>query len=183
MSISPSIYFLIPARLIIGFASGLSSVVVPVYLGEIAPPTLRGTLGTCTQFALVIGILMSDIFAFPFATVDMWRWLFAVTPLLCLFQMLISPFLLESPRWLLSRDEKSVEARLVIKQLRGYRTEAEVEFEVDNFLFAAMKHRTRKIHKTCIFYVHQLLTFSSFTRKYREYQCTLNISDVRLASG
>ena len=40
----------------IGFASGLSSVVVPVYLGEIAPPTLRGTLGTCTQFACVIGM-------------------------------------------------------------------------------------------------------------------------------
>ena len=73
MSLAPNIYFLIPARLIIGFASGLSSVVVPVYLGEIAPPTLRGTLGTCTQFALVIGILMSDVFAFPFATSNLWR--------------------------------------------------------------------------------------------------------------
>ena len=144
MSLAPNIYFIIIARFVVGFASGLSSVVVPVYLGEIAPPTLRGTLGTCTQFALVIGILMSDVFAFPLATVGYWRWLFAVTPILCLFQMLISPFLLESPRWLLGRDERSVEARLVIKQLRGYRTEAEVEFEAENFLFAAMKHKTRK---------------------------------------
>merc|ERR1719197_59579 len=53
MALAPNIYFIIPARLIVGFASGLSSVVVPVYLGEIAPPTLRGTLGTCTQFAMV----------------------------------------------------------------------------------------------------------------------------------
>ena len=26
-----------------------------MYLGEIAPPTLRGTLGTLTQFSMVIG--------------------------------------------------------------------------------------------------------------------------------
>ena len=142
MSLAPNIYFLIPARLIIGCASGLSSVVVPVYLGEIAPPTLRGTLGTCTQFAMVIGILMSDIFAFPLATLSLWRWLYAVTPLLCIVTLMVSPFLLESPRWLLSRDEGSKEARVVIKQLRGFRTEAEVEFEVEHFLFASMKHKT-----------------------------------------
>jgi MFS transporter, SP family, solute carrier family 2 (facilitated glucose transporter), member 3 len=34
MSLAPNIFWLIPARLVIGFASGLSSVVVPVYLGE-----------------------------------------------------------------------------------------------------------------------------------------------------
>ena len=34
MSLAPSVMWLIPARLIIGFASGLSSVVVPVYLGK-----------------------------------------------------------------------------------------------------------------------------------------------------
>eukprot|EP00953_Heterococcus_sp_UTEX-ZZ885_P027434 14715-Heterococcus_DN1.PRE.6 len=41
--------WLIPARLLIGFASGYASVIVPIYLGELAPPTLRGTLGTLTQ--------------------------------------------------------------------------------------------------------------------------------------
>ena len=53
MTLAPNVYWLWPARFIIGFASGLASVVVPVYLGEIASPTLRGTLGTCTQFAMV----------------------------------------------------------------------------------------------------------------------------------
>jgi SP family facilitated glucose transporter-like MFS transporter 3 len=45
MALTPNIWVLIPARLITGFAAGLSTVVVPVYLGEIAPPTLRGALG------------------------------------------------------------------------------------------------------------------------------------------
>ena len=45
---------LIVSRFVIGVASGFSSVVVPCYLGELAPPTLRGTLGTVTQFWCVV---------------------------------------------------------------------------------------------------------------------------------
>lgn len=144
MTFAMDIYWLIPARLIIGFASGVSSVVVPVYLGEIAPPTLRGTLGTCTQFSMVIGILVSNLLAFPLSTLDRWRYLFAITPLLCIIQGIVSPFLLESPRWLLNQDEKSIEARLVIKKLRGFRSDTDVEDEVEHFLFAASKHKTKR---------------------------------------
>lgn len=78
-----------------------------MFYREIAPPTLRGSLGTMTQFAMVIGILMSDVFAFQLATLTRWRYLFAVTPILCISQFFVSPFLLESPRWLLNRDENS----------------------------------------------------------------------------
>eukprot|EP00596_Hydrurales_sp_CCMP1899_P000568 CAMPEP_0119035618 /NCGR_PEP_ID=MMETSP1177-20130426/2755_1 /TAXON_ID=2985 /ORGANISM="Ochromonas sp, Strain CCMP1899" /LENGTH=563 /DNA_ID=CAMNT_0006994141 /DNA_START=164 /DNA_END=1855 /DNA_ORIENTATION=+ len=142
MTLAPNVYWLIPARLIVGFASGLASVVVPVYLGEIAPPTLRGTLGTLTQFSSVIGILMTSLLSFPLATEANWRYLFAVTPALCALQLTISPFLLESPRWLLGKDEKSAEARVVIKQMRGFRHDGDVEHEVQHFLFAASKHKT-----------------------------------------
>jgi hypothetical protein len=70
------------------------------------------------------------------------RYLFAVTPALCVLQLTISPFLLESPRWLLGKDEKSAEARVVIKQMRGFRHDGDVEHEVQHFLFAASKHKT-----------------------------------------
>lgn len=87
MTFAINVYWLIPARFTIGFASGLATVVVPVYLGEIAPPTLRGMLGTCTQFAMVIGILVSGLLAFPFATTTSWRYLFAVTPILSIVEV------------------------------------------------------------------------------------------------
>lgn len=144
MTLAPNLLWLIPARLIIGFASGLSSVVVPVYLGEIAPPTLRGTLGTCTQFAMVIGLLFSPLLSFKLATYSLWRYLFAVTPALAFFQLLVSPVLLESPRWLLSRDNNCCQARCVIKSLRGFRSKEEVENEVSNFLYASAKHKTSR---------------------------------------
>lgn len=141
MALAPSVHWLIPARLIVGFASGLASVVTPVYLGEIAPPNLRGTLGTMTQFSMVIGILASGLVAIPLATASGWRYLFAVTPLLCFLQIVVSPFLLESPRWLLSRDQRSHEARSVIKKFRGLRSDGDVETEAQHYLFALAKYK------------------------------------------
>ncbi len=99
--------------------------------------TLRGTLGTLTQFCLVIGIFVSDLLAFPFATEQSWRILFSVTALAALAQILCYPFLIESPRWLLGRDRKSMRARHIIKKLRGLRHEHEVEMEVKHFISAS----------------------------------------------
>lgn len=142
MTMAPNVYWLIPARLLIGFASGVSTVVVPVYLGEIAPPTLRGTLGTCTQFAMTIGILISGLVAFPWANAARWRYIFAVTPVLCIIQIFLSPLLLESPRWLLGIDPESIQARKNIKKLRGFRTREEAEEEAQHFLFASNLNKT-----------------------------------------
>ena len=75
-----------------GIASGFASVLVPVYLGELAPPVLRGTFGTCTQFAMVLGILVSDLLAF---TSWSWRFLFAITAIFAVVQLLCAPHLLE----------------------------------------------------------------------------------------
>ena len=141
-TIAPDMYTIIVARFIIGFASGYSSVLVPIYLGELAPPTLRGMLGTLTQFALVIGILFADLLAFPFAKEDNWRFLFSITFIIAAIQLLCSPFLLESPRWLLNRDPASMRARFIIKRLRGLRYDHEVEAEVGNFVIGeAAQHQ------------------------------------------
>lgn len=125
---------IILARFIIGFASGYTTVLVPIYLGEVAPPSLRGTLGTLTQFAMVIGILFADLVAFPLATPSGWRFMFSITDIIAIGQLLLSPFLLESPRWLLNRNPQSLRARYIIKKLRGLRNEHEVEREVGNFI-------------------------------------------------
>lgn len=141
-TIAPDMYTIILSRFIIGLASGFSSVLVPIYLGELAPPTLRGVFGTLTQFAMVIGILIADFLAFPLATEENWRTLFAVTMIVALCQLLCSPLLLESPRWLLNRDPNSLRARYIIKRLRGLRHDHEVEAEVGNFVIGeAAQHQ------------------------------------------
>jgi SP family facilitated glucose transporter-like MFS transporter 3 len=102
-------------------------------------------LGTLTQFALVIGILVANFLAFPFATEGAWRALFAITPIVTIIQLLCSPFLLESPRWLLNRDPGSSRARYIIKQLRGLRYDHEVEHEIGNYIIGeAAQHQGEK---------------------------------------
>ncbi|CAN0196330.1 unnamed protein product [Ectocarpus sp. 6 AP-2014] len=141
-ALAPTVLWLVPARFMIGFACGFSSVVVPIYLGELAPPTLRGTLGTMTQFALVIGILGSNLLAFPLATPSGWRWMFAVTPLLALVELVCMPLILESPRWLLAKDQYSMEARLAIGKLRGLTDDNDIQIEIDHILEASSAQRT-----------------------------------------
>lgn len=141
---SLNMFTLILSRFIVGFASGFSTVLVPIYLGELSPPTMRGMLGTVTQFALVSGILMADVVAFPFATQYRWRFLFGVTPLIAILQLILAPFLLESPRWLLGRDPKSLKARYIIKRLRGLRDEHEIETEVGHLVMGgAAQHQDK----------------------------------------
>lgn len=41
--------------------AGLISGLVPMYIGEIAPTTLRGAIGTLHQLAIVTGILISQV--------------------------------------------------------------------------------------------------------------------------
>ena len=136
-SLAPSMNVIILSRVIIGIASGASTVLVPIYLGELAPPNLRGVLGTMTQFALVIGILFADLVGFELANPKGWRLMFFLTTAMALFQLFLTPFLLESPRWLLGRNASSSKARFIIKKLRGFRYDEEVETEVEHFLGAS----------------------------------------------
>mmetsp|Transcript_13997 Transcript_13997/g.25314 ORF Transcript_13997/g.25314 Transcript_13997/m.25314 type:complete len:698 (+) Transcript_13997:90-2183(+) len=136
-SFAPSLIVVMVARAIVGVASGASTVLVPIYLGEMAPPNLRGVIGTMTQFACVVGILFADIVGFVLANETSWRWMFSLTTVFGICQLALTPFLLESPRWLLGKNPSSSKARFIIKKLRGFRYDEEVETEVEHYLGAA----------------------------------------------
>lgn len=104
--------------------------------GEIAAPTVRGALGTCIQFALVIGIFCATVLAYPFASSSTWRILFLITPCVALIGLMLSGKLPESPRWLLLKNKQLACARHVIKVLRGFLSEEDVDVELESMLFA-----------------------------------------------
>lgn len=133
---SLSMSMIVVARAIIGVACGATTVLVPIYLGELAPPNLRGYIGTMTQFTMVFGILFSDVLSFFFANDDHWRVMVLPTAFCGMFPLLLESFLYESPRFLLGKDPDSEEARYIIQKLRGFRYDDEIETEVDHFLGA-----------------------------------------------
>lgn len=72
-----SVELLVLGRLIMGYNCGLSTTLVPMYLLEISPISLRGGLGTVSQLGVTVGMLLSQILGLPIilGTKDGWPYL------------------------------------------------------------------------------------------------------------
>uniref|UniRef100_A0A1I8B908 MFS domain-containing protein n=1 Tax=Meloidogyne hapla TaxID=6305 RepID=A0A1I8B908_MELHA len=71
-------YLFIAGRLCVGLNAGLNSGLVPMYLTEISPANLRGTIGSFAQLFVTISILASQIVGLPslLGTASRWPWIF-----------------------------------------------------------------------------------------------------------
>lgn len=117
----------IVGRIVIGFACGLGGVVAPTYLGEISTIKGRGTMGTMYQLLIVVGILISNLLGLALSSGHKWRILLAINGVPALIQMFLLPSLVESPRYLVSKNRLE-EARSSLQRLRGADTTIEAEF-------------------------------------------------------
>lgn len=146
---APDFGVMVVGRVILGLAVGAASTVVPVFLAELAPFEIRGSLAGRNEMMIVIGQLAAFIINAIIGNVwgegnGVWRIMLAVeaVPAVALFiGMLRMP---ESPRWLVSkgRDE---EALRVLSTLRTKeRAEAELR-EIDEVTSEESKRTTLSI--------------------------------------
>ena len=116
-ALAPNIYVLILSRILVGLAVGIVNFIVPLYLSEVAPKQMRGTLVSLYQWAITAGILFSYVINGAFASaVYNWRWmLFAgvVPGIILLVGML---FLGDTPRWLVSKN-RDEEAKKIYRKI------------------------------------------------------------------
>uniref|UniRef100_A0ACB8EEV3 Solute carrier 2, facilitated glucose transporter member 5 n=2 Tax=Sphaerodactylus townsendi TaxID=933632 RepID=A0ACB8EEV3_9SAUR len=112
---------IIVCRVIIGICAGLSSNVVPMYLGEMSPKNLRGAVGVVPQLFITVGILTAQILGMRMVlgSVDGWPILMGLTGVPAALQLMTLPFFPESPRYLLIQKGDEKEARAALKRLRG----------------------------------------------------------------
>ncbi|XP_042311928.1 solute carrier family 2, facilitated glucose transporter member 2 isoform X2 [Sceloporus undulatus] len=127
----PAHVLIVIGRLLTGLYCGLSSGLVPLYVGEIAPISLRGALGSFNQLAVVIGILISQVLGLDvlLGRDETWPLLLCLSgfaAVLQIFLLLICP---ESPRYLYIKCGNLEEAQKSLKKLRGqsYDTTKELE--------------------------------------------------------
>ena len=119
MALARTVVSFIGFRVVGGLAVGAVSVLSPMYVAEVAPPKIRGTLVTAYQLAITLGILVSYLVNFALHEVENnWRWMFAtgLVPSVLFFTGLL--FIPESPRWLVKAGfgEK---ARQVLERIGG----------------------------------------------------------------
>jgi major inositol transporter-like SP family MFS transporter len=128
---APNFEVMVIGRVILGLAVGGASSVVPVYLAELAPYEIRGSLAGRNELMIVIGQLAAFVVNAIIGSVwgefsGVWRIMLAVAavPAVALFVgMLGMP---ESPRWLISRG-RNQDALAVLKTVRSSdRAEAEM---------------------------------------------------------
>ncbi|MBA0616999.1 hypothetical protein Godav_026478, partial [Gossypium davidsonii] len=137
--------FLFMGRLLEGFGVGIISYTVPVYIAEIAPQNMRGSLGSVNQLSVTIGIML----AYLLGLFTNWRVLavleatmggrmlsvminrltssfFFVGILPCLILIPGLFFIPESPRWL-AQMGMTDEFEASLQVLRGFDTDISVE--------------------------------------------------------
>ena len=128
--------------MLLGLAVGGASTVVPVYLAELAPFEIRGSLAGRNELMIVVGQLAAFVINAIIGNVfghhdGVWRYMLAIAaiPAIALFfGMLRVP---ESPRWLVERGRID-EARAVLETIRPLeRAHAEV---------ADVEHLAREEH-------------------------------------
>lgn len=109
-------------RIMGGVGVGLCSLASPMYIVEVSPARMRGSLGLMYQLAICIGALFSVIVAYFLAKMlpetVAWRWMFgsvAVPVLVFVIFLLIVP---ESPRWL-AEVNRFDEARAVLRKIES----------------------------------------------------------------
>jgi SP family galactose:H+ symporter-like MFS transporter len=114
----PDVSLLILGRIAVGLAIGIASEVTPLYISEMSPPQMRGSLVSLNQLAITIGIVVSYLVDFALSAFQGWRYMLglaAIPAIILGVGMLPLP---DTPRWLINHNE-SDNARKVLKRIRG----------------------------------------------------------------
>jgi SP family xylose:H+ symportor-like MFS transporter len=126
-------------RIIGGIGVGIASMVVPMYIAEIAPPKRRGALVGNYQLAIVIGIVVVYFVNYFIALQGDanwnlnigWRWMFGSEIIPSILFLIFIFMIPESPRWLFQKGKKE-KANGVLEKINYPDEVLKVREEIEN---------------------------------------------------
>lgn len=140
----------IVARIIGGFGVGMAILIAPMYIAEIAPRKLRGTLVTFNQLNIVVGISIAYFSNYYFQQTITdpdfkWRIMLGIEALPALIYFILLIFVPRSPRWLMQKG-MDAEALSVLVKIHGKEQSAIEHTEISNNL-KEEKHKEKAAWK------------------------------------
>ncbi|WP_241578827.1 sugar porter family MFS transporter [Rosenbergiella nectarea] len=119
---------LIAARVLLGLAVGIASYTAPLYLSEIAPEKIRGSMISLYQLMITIGILGAYLSDTALSYSGDWRWMLGVITIPAALLLIGVVFLPNSPRWLAAKGQ-FYDAQKVLDRLRDTSEQAKRELD------------------------------------------------------
>ena len=137
--LATDVYAFMVARFIGGLGVGISTVVAPLFIAEIAPAKYRGRLAGMFQFNIVFGILVAFLSNALLGEIgeNAWRWMLGVEAIPALIYSVMCFTLPESPRWLIGAQENRLEGARILKLIHPESTDAEINRKVDEIAAGA----------------------------------------------
>ncbi|KAG8453505.1 hypothetical protein GDO86_000218 [Hymenochirus boettgeri] len=131
-------------RFIMGIDSGIGLSTLPMYINEISPKHIRGSLGQVTAIFICLGVFTGQILGLPqiFGRESVWPFLFGFILLPALIQLMILPFLPESPRYLLLEKQDRNRAEKAFRAILGKK---DVSQEIKEALEETRKQRNMRL--------------------------------------
>ncbi|CAK0787208.1 hypothetical protein CVIRNUC_010424 [Coccomyxa viridis] len=140
---APEVVMLVIGRAMLGIGIGFANQACPLYLSEMAPAHLRGSINICFQLATAIGILVANCLNYGtshLADNIGWRLSLGLTGLPAVLVLAGSLVLPETPNSLMQRGNEQ-EARKVLQKVRGTK---KVEVELTEIKRAVSKAEASK---------------------------------------
>ena len=118
-AVTTTVWGMIIGRSIVGLAIGGASMIVPLYISELAPSHLRGRLVTVSITFITGGQVVAYLIGWLLSTFPSgWRWMVGLGAVPAIVQFFALMFMPETPRWLVQADHE-VEARRVLRKVFG----------------------------------------------------------------
>ncbi|XP_027933142.1 probable plastidic glucose transporter 1 isoform X4 [Vigna unguiculata] len=120
----------IGGRFLVGLGIGVNTVLVPIYISEVAPTKYRGALGSLCQIGTCLGIITSLILGIPSENdPHWWRTMLYIASIPGILVAIGMQFTVDSPRWLCKAGRIN-DAKTVIRELWG---ESEIDSAIEEF--------------------------------------------------
>jgi SP family galactose:H+ symporter-like MFS transporter len=116
-ALAPAVSWLIAARVVSGIAIGIASFISPMYIAEIVPADVRGSLVAVNMLAITSGIVIAYLVDYAFSPIQGWRYMFGLAAIPSIALVIGMWWLPDSPRWLISKS-KVDQARQILQRAR-----------------------------------------------------------------